>query len=743
MTLANFISRLAGLLGVLIAICTSRADEPDVGNAWEDPRNPIRTLFRGERLDLWSLQPIRRPALPSDPEGSHSPIDAMLEAGWRNQGFEGAPVMDRAEWLQRATLDLTGLRATCDEVQAFVTDESQDAYERVIDRLLASPGYGEHSARLWLDVVRYSDSNGFDWDEFRKTAWRYRDWVVRATNSDLPFDRFITMQVAGDELLDGPPKDREEQDCLIATGYLRLGPFDNAAKLFNEQDRARVEVLTDLTETTASAMLGLTMSCCRCHDHKTDPLSQADHYRLRAFFAATRFADDQSIDTLDVQQALESHNQHIQAQIDTLQSKIDTLRERAKNIKQVAAPKLEENSEDSQSQKTEASQPEKPTDAQLKESLSGDERENWERWDQEIVAFKEQLRQPETGLIMTDDPAAIDPIHVLYQGDHRAKREAVEPGFPSVLFPNLPRIDSVAGGKSTGRRLTLARWICSSENPWTSRVAVNRIWQQLFGQGLVATSNDFGITGAAPTHPELLDYLATELIESGWSIKTMHRQIALSQAFRRRAIPRGQLVDGDGSRRWASMHTNLRRLSADQLRDSILQVTGLLQHRAGGPPVWPKLSDEILQANPAVLDDNETRTKGWYPSEDSEQSVRSIYLVQKRGMKLPWMETFDQPENTVSCPKRETSIVASQALSLMNGDLAWQGAMALSRSLSVEIVETDSAGNDRFIIALLKKVLSREPNAEEREQCGQFLEHRSRAALALVLLNSNEFAFIP
>lgn len=723
--------RIAGMLGALLVISNAIADDTDLGNAWQDPRNPIRILYRGERLDLWSLQAIRRPSLPTDIDGSSHPIDAFLEAAWRDQGLQASPEMNRAEWIQRATLDLTGLRATHDEVEAFVSDQSPDAYERVIDRLLASPSYGEHSTRQWLDVVRYSDSNGFDWDEFRKTAWLYRDWVVRATNSDLPFDRFITMQLAGDELLDGPPRDQREQDCLIATGYLRLGPYDNAAKLFNEQDRARVEVLTDLTETTASAFLGLTMSCCRCHDHKTDPLSQADHYRMRAFFAATHFADDHSIDTIDVQQARESHNQRIQIQIDSLQSKIGTLREQAKKLKQPDAPG------------SESAEPKDLNDEQLRNLLPEEDKKSWERWGQEIESLKEQLRIPETGLIMTDDPSAIDPIHVLYQGDHRSKREAVEPGFPSVLFPNSPRIDSVAGGKSTGRRLALARWICSSENPWTSRVAVNRLWQQLFGQGLVATSNDFGITGAAPTHPELLDHLATELIESGWSIKTVHRQIALSQAYRRRAIPAGEFVDGNSSKRWVSMRTNLRRLSADQFRDAILQVTGLLQHRAGGPPIWPKLSDDILQANPAVLDDNETKTKGWYPSADSDQSVRSLYLVQKRGLKLPWMETFDQPENTVSCPKRETSIVASQALSLMNGDLVSQGAMALSQSLSEEIVDVDASGNERFIVALFQRVLSREPTQQERERCGQFLEHRSRASLALVLLNSNEFAFIP
>jgi hypothetical protein len=251
-------------------------------------------------------------------------------------------------------------------------------------------------------------------------------------------------------------------------------------------------------------------------------------------------------------------------------------------------------------------------------------------------------------------------------------------------------------------------------------------------------------------HPELLDYLANHLIDREWSIKSIHRQIALSLAYRRQAIPEGQLVDSSGSTRWISMRTNLRRLSADQFRDAILQVTGLLQHRAGGPPVWPTLSEEILQANPAVLDDNETKTKGWYPSPETEQSVRSLYLVNKRGMKLPWMETFDQPDPSVSCPKRATSIVASQALSLMNGDLAWQGALRLSESLTERLeqgdgtkADTEVSENVRFIVALFQQVLSREPTAEELEQCGLFLQQRSRAALVLVLLNSNELAFVP
>ena len=727
------VDRIAKLISIVPALMlgTAMAEDPGVGNAWEDSRNPIRILFRGERLDLWSLQPIRRPAIPADADGASSPIDTWLEIAWREAGYEPASEMDRSAWIQRATLDLTGLRATREEVDALVRDASPDAYERVVDRLLASPSYGEHSARLWLDVARYSDSNGFDWDEFRKTAWRYRDWVVRAYNLDLPFDRFATMQLAGDELLEGPPRDSEEQDCLIATGFLRLGPYDNAAKLFNEQDRARVEVLTDLTETTASALLGLTMSCCRCHDHKTDPLSQADHYRLRAFFAATRFADDLPIDTRDIQQAFESHNRTIQADIDERNKAIESLREQGRKLKQVDAPKLSK-----ESTTEELAQAKPPSDAELMSSLSAEDRETWERLARSIASLTRQLQHPETGLIMTDDSVAIDPIHVLFQGDHRAARELVEPGFPSVLFPNPPRIETVHEGKSTGRRLALARWICSPENPWTARVAVNRLWQQSFGQGLVATPNDFGMTGAAPTHPELLDYLASELIDRGWSIKTIQRQIATSRAYRRCAIPGDERsLESDPSRRLASVRTSLKRLSAEQFRDCILQVSGLLQHRAGGPPIWPKLSDDILKANPAVLDDNETKTKGWYPSPDAEQNVRSIYLVQKRTMRLPWMETFDQPENAVSCPKRETSIVAPQALSLMNGELASQGASALGRSLA--------DGDEDFVRALFDSVLARDPTPEELGRCLAFLSQRSRTALALVLINSNEFAFIP
>ncbi len=594
---------------------------PSIGTALEDPNNPIARLFGSERLDLWSLQPIQAPRIPDSTGHRQShPIDRFLAVPLSGIQPLSSDKVSKKDRLERLSLDLIGLRASYDEVQDFESDESSDSFMRQIDRLLADPRFGEHWARLWLDVVRYSDSNGFDWDEFRKQAWNYRDFVVRAWNSDLAYDEFVLWQLAGDELLDGPPESLLELDRLIATGYLRLGPYDNAAKLFNEQDRARAEVLTDLTETTGSAFLGLTLSCCRCHHHKTDPLSQEDHYRFRAFFAATQFDESTKL-----------------------------------------------------------------------------------------------LHDNATGLFATDDKDHIEPIRVLDQGNYQKPLETVEPGFPSVLFPNAPPIEPPGHGRTTGRRLALARWIISKENPWTARVIVNRVWQNLFGQGLVATSNDLGITGSAPISKELLDHLSVYLVEHDWSLKVLIKYIVESDAY---SAPIGP---------WRK----LRRLSAEQLRDVVLQTTGQLQHRNGGPPVWPVLSDDVLRSNPAVLDDNETKTKGWYPSPESHQTVRSLYLVQKRTVRVPWMESFDLPENTVSCARRDASIVPSQALALLNADWVAKASGQL-------------AGRIEKIPDAYRAILGRDPYETEHRMCEEYLNcGRSFQELVLVLVNSNELAFVP
>ncbi|MCF7963803.1 MAG: PSD1 and planctomycete cytochrome C domain-containing protein [Pirellula sp.] len=685
----------------------------ELGDAWSDSKNPIRVLFGGNRLDLWSLRRIQRPVVPDvvDVQWCRNPIDRFVLADWEAKQLAPAPVASDQALVRRVFLDVIGLPPTFEQVQAYMHDTSPDKYDRLLEERMLSPEFGVHWARTWLDVVRYSDSNGFDWDEFRPNAWRYRDYVVRALNRDMPYDQFIEQQLAGDELLDGPPKNIEEQDSLIATGYLRLGPQDNAAALFNEQDRARAELLSDLTETTANAMLGLTMSCCRCHDHKTDPLSHADHYRMRAFFAASQHADKVPVDLIDEQQSIGQHNKLIDESIQRSNEMIATI------VNAVIAR-----------------QPEKIDEKQAKECMTPEERESVAMEKSKIESLKQTRRSFTQGLLMQDNPNALQPIFVLAGGDHRTPKEPVEPGFPSVLFPNPPILAKPKNPSSTGRRLTLARWIVSPDNPWAARVLVNRIWQSYFGQGIVETPNDLGVTGSPPTHPELLDYLASELIDSGWSLKHIHRLITGSSTYRQQSIAKETSSEQDPR---ATLHIHLRRMSAEQLRDSILKVSGLLQERAGGPPVWPVLDEQTLAANPAVLDDNETKTKGWYPSPESDQTVRSLYLIQKRTIRIPWLETFDLPENMVSCGRRESSIVAPQSLALMNGSLTLQAAERMAATIQNESTEVERQVTQGF-----RDILQRDPREEELDSCKAFLATRTLVELCLVLLNTNEFGFI-
>lgn len=593
---------------VLLALALPRpstdARSERIGPAWADPRNPIVATFAGKRLDLWSLRPLQRPA----PGAS---IDRFL-------GTERAPLADRRTLARRLSFDLTGLPPTPDEVQRF-TDAPTFARE-----LLARRSYGEHQARLWLDVVRYSDSNGFDWDEFRPLAWRYRDYVVRSFNADKPYPRFVTEQLAGDELVAGRPKTLAEQDALLATSFLRLGPWDNSAKLFGEDNRVRHALMNDLVETTGTAFLGLTLACARCHDHKTEPLAQRDFYRFRAFFEGVAFRDDLSV------------------------------------------------------------------------ALAPDQ-------------------EPLQGLLVTESEKAIPKTFVLEGGDLNHPKDEVPLGYPSVLDPNPIVLEKPARERSSGRRLTLARWIVGEENPLAARVLVNRIWQQHFGEGLVATPGDFGYSGARPKNQALLDFLATRFLESGGSVKTLHRLITASRAYQRVRAPR--------------------RLSAEQLRDAILATSGQLTERFGGPPIWPPLPDEVLKANPAFLDDNKEKTKGWYPSPPERLGVRSLYLVQKRTVAVPFMATFDLPDNAVSCSRRSASTVAPQALSLLNNPLLTDAAQALARRVE------RSTSTDRLKVAF-QLALQRPPTSGERALCENLRQKHGWVALCRALLNLNEFVYL-
>ncbi len=562
------------------------------GDAWSDPNNPIARKFGRERLDLWSLRPIRRPPLPKvhQKDWPYNPIDTFLLAEWEKRGLVPAPDVDRRSLARRASFDIVGLPPTAEQVAEFAANVESNAEEQFTESLLASYQHGEHLARMWLDVVRYSDSNGFDWDEFRPQAWRYRDYVVRSFNRDIPFDRFVTEQLAGDELIADKPKSNDQIDALIATGFLRLGPHDNAASLFNEQERSRQELLSDLTETTGSAFLGLTMSCCRCHDHKTDPLSQQDHYRLRAFFAGVEFADDLALQVESEVNAIDQYNAPLVERIEQIEKQIVDLQ---KSID------------------LESTDPSKKQESQQTlDAIQAEKR-----------MLKGQLKKPQTGLVMSEDRNKLSPTYVLYQGDPQAKREEVFPGFPSLFSPQAATLRTPVNPRTSGRRLTLADWMTAPDNPWTARIMVNRLWQHYFGRGLVPTPNDFGLSGEPPEYPELLDWLASEFMQHGWSIRHIERLILSSHAYRMQVVASSEAANTPAM---VSIRKSMKRLSAEQLRDAVLAASGLLQHRVGGPPVWPSLPEEILQANPAFLDDNETKTKGWYPS--PRKPVRTIDL---------------------------------------------------------------------------------------------------------------------
>jgi hypothetical protein len=741
-----------------------------LGDAWTDSRNPIVRIFGGQRLDLWSLKPVQRVEPPvnksviSKPATSGAkggavnsrathqaprhPIDQFIQAKLAEKKLTPAPEADKRSLARRLYFDLTGLPPAPEEMAEFLRDSHRDAYERLVDKLLASPRYGEHQARLWLDVIRYSDSNGFDWDEFRPKAWRFRDYVIRAFNADKPFDQFIREQLAGDELIEGAPKNQAEQDALVATGYLRLGPQDNSAGAFNEQDRSRAELMADLTETTASAFLAMTMSCNRCHDHKYDPLSHADHYRMRAFFEPVKFADDVPIDVAPEQEAIRVQNKVLDEKLQPFTTECDKLLAGVKKkLREEKIAKLtpedralleipkEKRTNDLKDKVAALEKKVEPKDKEVQTALTEDQRKQHESLTKQMDALKKERRTFTLALLMTDNPEKIPVTKVLFQGNHKDPREPVVPGFISALDPNPAEIKKASNAKTTGRRLTLADWIASTNHPLTARVFVNRAWQQHFGKGLVATANDFGLAGAKPTHPELLDWLAGEFVREGWSVKKLHRLIVTSATYRQAG---GMPPASDPENEWLSRQ-NPRRLSAEQLRDALLAVSGSLKlEHAGGPPIWPDLPPEILQANPAFLDDNETKTKGWYPSPKTNQNVRSVFLIQKRTVRVPFMETFDLPENSVSCARRNESIVAPQALSLLNSTLTVEASRALASRVQREAGDDLMKQVERaFVIAL-----QRAPDKDEQRACVELARQRSLAELCRALLNLNEFIYV-
>jgi mono/diheme cytochrome c family protein len=706
---------------------------------------------------FWSFRAVTHPALPAVRQRAwvRNPIDTFVLAKLEAAGLEPAPPADKQDLLRRVTYDLIGLPPSPAEIDAFCADKSPDAYERAVDRLLASPHYGEHWARHWLDLVRYAESNSFERDGAKPNVWRYRDYVIRALNEDKPYDQFIREQLAGDEL------DTVTADGLIATGYYRLGQWDDEPV---DPVQALYDDLDDLIATTGQVFLGLTVNCARCHDHKIDPFPQKDYYRLLAFFHGIQRYGVRSPETVakaslrPITSTREQERQH--EEIAVHQKKLSTVREQVRIIEAAIAPRLAGGERDDF--KHEANRL-AILQMHVPDLLTH------EAFDRYYALRTEQhtLEKNRPGalaeaLCVTEIGCTPRETFVLLRGNPQAKGEKVEPGFPSVLPamsppPSRPRLERL----TSGRRRVLADWIASPQNPLTTRVLANRLWQYHFGRGIVRSSSNFGYQGTPPTHPELLDWLASEFVACGWRLKAMHKLLVMSNTFRMSSRPnpkkgtvplssRGrspfsdsnasaQAKDPENDLYW---HFDPRRLAAEEIRDSILAVCGNLNcQKLGGPSVYPVIPREVLagQSMPGA---------GWGNSTPEDQNRRSIYIHIKRSLAVPLLAAFDAADTDASCPVRFTTTQPAQALGMLNSDFVNEQAKVFAEDLRHQ-AGADPAAQ---IHLALRRTLQREPSAAEVERGVKFIQRmRKEQHLApeealrffcLLALNLNEFIYL-
>jgi len=643
--------------------------------ATSSPATPGRAITPEQRA-YWAFQPVRKPAVPTVTHADRvrSPIDSFILARLEREGLEPAPEASRLDLIRRVTYDLTGLPPTPSEIDAFVQDRAPDAYERLVDRLLASPRYGERWAQHWLDVVRYGESEGFEYDTPVTNLWRYRDYVIASFNADKPYDRFVREQVAGDEI------DPQSREALIAAGFHRLGPVRRNAGN-QEVAGSRNEVLTDRTDILGAAFLGVTLGCARCHDHKFDPILQKDYYRLQAFLAAT--------DEKNLSLATPEEEAAYKAKADVLQKQIVPLKKRLK-------------------------------------TAQGEERILLE---QQIEQLEDRKPPALPAINTVHDLPEPTQIHVLRRGEWDRKGDPVGMRFPTVLIsdsvPELPLT-------TPNPRTELARWLTDPGHPLTPRVLVNRVWLHHFGTGLVKTPNDFGVNGEKPSNPDLLDYLATFFVQSGWRLKPLHRLILLSGTYRQATgtpeAAKALAKDPDNRCLW---HFDRRRLSAEELRDSMLAVSGRLNLEMGGPSVFVPVDPELVSAlyKPAQ----------WAVTEDpKEHDRRSIYLVAKRNLRLPGMEVFDQPTLNSSCGRRDCSTHAPQALELLNGSMS----NPLAGSFAARLMKEAGPEPGAQVALAFRLAAGRPPSAEERRLATGFLAQHSLKEFALALFNLNAFLYV-
>ncbi len=722
------INRPAGLLASTLLLSTlALADEKTTEMA---PAAPVES-YSPEQLDHWAYQPISRPEPPTVREESwvRNPIDRFILAGIEEMEFQHAPEASRVDLIRRLTFDLTGLPPTPAEVARFLADDRPGAYERLVDRLLASPAYGERRAQHWLDLAHYADTNGFELDAERPDAWRFRDWVVNALNDDMPYDEFLTLQLAGDEARPGDPM------ALIATGFARCGPREVVGGNIDPEVKRQSE-LTEITGTVGSVFLGLTVACARCHDHKFDAIPTTDYYRLQSFFAAAQMVE-KPIASEDEEKAYNEARKAVAEQVKPLKAKMAELEAPYRK-----AIRDEKEKTLSIEERAVLAIPAKDRTPVQKKMAAGANKALQIRWEEvaEAVAMnpddhaeRERLKRaiheievtlphpPAKAMALAEDGTKKAPdSFVLQRGDVKHKGARVEPRPPGVLLASLsePSFGPIPETPATtGRRLALARWLSRPDHPLTARVIVNRLWQHHFGRGIVATPSDLGVRGELPSYPELLDWLASELIANGWHHKPIHRLMVTSAAYRQSSRYRNDPQARDDPDNLLVWRMERRRLDAEAIRDAFLAASGSLNSKMGGPGVRvpiEKAIEDLIFTEAEVVD-------LWPETPDpSEHDRRSLYLYRKRNVRYPMFDAFDAPDTQTACPRRDVSTHALQPLILLNSAFAIDRARAFAGRVLFESDSTDSRIAHAYMITL-----ARDPSPAELAQARSFLTSQS------------------
>jgi Protein of unknown function (DUF1553)/Protein of unknown function (DUF1549) len=746
-------------------------DPPSPADGYAPPER-----FSAEQREHWAYQPVKRlePKAVNESSWVKNPIDRFILGELEELGLGHSPPAGRVALIRRVTFDLAGRPPSTDEVATFLTDQRPDAYERLVDRLLASPEYGVRWGQHWLDLAHYADTNGFELDAERPDAWRYRDWIVRSLNADLPYDRFLMLQLAGDD------EKPDDHDALVATGFCRCGPREVVGGNVIPEVKRQNE-LSEITATVGSVFLGLTIGCARCHDHKFDAIPTTDYYRLQAFFASSQLSDVSIASKAEqdrfsaLQKQVNEKSAPFKAQLATLESPYR------------AALKAQKMTMLSAAEREVASTPaakRTPAQKKLAAGLETSLRITWEevaaavranpadmgrreRLKREIYEIDRALpRPPAHAMALVEKKAKVVEAFVLRRGDYKARGPKVAPRPPGVILASQPggsyaETSSSPKEDTAGRRRALAAWLTGSSNPLTARVIVNRLWQHHFGRGIVATPSDFGVRGEPPSHPELLAWLASELIREGWRFKPLHRLMVTSATYRQSSKPGAKLAADDPDNTLFG-RMNRRRLDAEGVRDAMLAVSGELNSKMDGPGVLAPIEKEIED-----LIFTEAEAVDLWPEDrnPAEHLRRSLYLFRKRNVRYPLFDAFDAPDTQSACPRRATSTHALQALALLNSEFTAGRARALAGRVSRQAGVVDERIKRAYSL-----VLAREPSIDEISRARGFLKAQSdlirkekRPAISascdcagldaaesaawvdfsLALLNCNEFLYVP